>query len=173
MEHHHFTQDGINTLLKLQDKTTDSMFTRDPMAEVSHLCKSKNTVGDAYVGLRWKICPVDEDWEPFVYELWIKAHSSVFCSSLVQLTWLPNNYLERKSKREQQHGRLTEILQDCNSFGFGKARSPRTGKIQRQIKSNCEHPKQLFSSGTLNSKLENGYFLWRTGISRMDPYSPS
>jgi len=61
MEHHHFTQDGINTLLKLQDKTTDSTFTRDPMAEVSHLHKSKNTVGDACVGLRWKIDPVDED----------------------------------------------------------------------------------------------------------------
>lgn len=61
MEHHHFTQDGINTLLKLQDKTTDSAFTRDPMAEVSNLHKSKNTVGDVSVGLRWKIFPVDED----------------------------------------------------------------------------------------------------------------
>lgn len=61
MEHHHFTQDGINTLLKLQDKTPDSVFTRDPMAEVSHLRKFKNTVGDVSVGLRWKIFPVDED----------------------------------------------------------------------------------------------------------------
>lgn len=33
---------------------------------------------------------------PFVYELWIKAHPPMFCSSLVQLTWLPSNCLERK-----------------------------------------------------------------------------
>lgn len=121
------------------------------------------TVGD--VGLRWKICPVDvdEDWEPFVYELWIKAHSSIFCSTLVQLTWLPNNCLERKSKREHEHGRLTEILQDCNSFGFGKTRSPRTRKIQRRIRSNCELPMQLFSSGTLNPKLEKWLLLVKNG----------
>lgn len=129
-------------------------------------------VGGVCVGLRWKICPVDEDWEPFVYELWIKAHSSVFCSGLQQLTWLPNNCLERKRKREYQRGRLAEILQDCTSFGFGKVRSLGIRKIQRQNKSNCEHPNHLFSSGTLNPKLENGYFLWRTGISRMEPYSP-
>lgn len=47
MEHHHFTLDGINTLLKLQDKITDSVFTRNPMAGMSHLHKSKNTAGDA------------------------------------------------------------------------------------------------------------------------------
>lgn len=171
MEHHRFTKDGINTLLKLQDKTTDSTFTRDPMAEVPRLRKSKNMVGDACVGLRWKICPVDEDWEPFIYELWIKAHS-VFCSSLVQLTWLPNNCLGKEKAKENPSVEdwlkfsKTVILSDLG-------RSPRTTKIQRQIKSNCEHPKQLFSSGTLNPKLENGYFLWRTGISRMEPYSPS
>lgn len=35
MGHHHFTQDGINTSLELQDQTPDSVLTRDPTAEVS------------------------------------------------------------------------------------------------------------------------------------------
>lgn len=60
---------------------------------------------------------------------------------------------------EHRRGRLAGILQDCNSFGFGKVRSSGARKIQRQIKSNCEHPKQLCSSGMLNPNLENGYFL--------------
>lgn len=167
MEHHHFTQGGINTLLKLQNKTTDSIFTRDPMAEVSHLPNPR-------IRLEMPLW----DWDGKSVQ-WMKTENRLstnsglkltrlFCSSLVQLTWLPNN-----CKREHQRGRLAGILQDCNSFGFGKVRSPGTRKIQRQIKSNCERPKQLFSSGTLNRKLENGYFLWRTGISRMEPYSPS
>lgn len=67
--------------------------------------------------------------------------------------------LGQEKNREHYRGRLAGILQDCNSCGFGKVRSSGTRKIQRQIKSNCEHPKQLCSSRMLNPKLENGYLL--------------
>lgn len=63
MEPSHFTQEGINTVLKLQDKTTDSLIAKGLIADSSVPCECKITghensgTGNEY----GNICKMDED----------------------------------------------------------------------------------------------------------------
>lgn len=157
MGHHHFPQDGMNTLLKLQDKTPDSVFTRDPMAE-GLTCANPR---------RWRrLCGTEMEnlssgWRlrSFVYELWIKAHPSMFCSSLVQLTWLPSNCLGRKRTANTDVEDWLEFSKTVILLDLGRLEVLEPGRFKDRLNQtvNIQSNYVLLECSILNWKMDTSY----------------